>query len=275
MGMVVVNLIEKIKMFKNNISEYFSKFLNIDNGDAKMENENFSEIVDNLLDKNFNADEQKIEETAKENVVLSKYNNEKVLVFKKDLISQEDIFHGMIINDKARNFREKYLIPENLFYIDRDIAENDKSYKQVIPYCFITRGTEVFCYQRSSKGSENRLHEMYSLGVGGHINPVDGNSNETLSLACKRELDEEISYSGFAGSTFVGLINDDSDDVNSVHFGVVFHVKLQKNGEVNPKENKLINSNFMEMKQASISATNWENWSIFLLRGYIRNNLLG
>ena len=249
-----------------------------------MTDKNWSEIIDNILDENFNSEKsndvveeikENTEEIIKEEVKQTKYNNEKVLVYKTNIIEESDKFYGMITGEKAKQFREKYLIPKNLFYIDRDLAENDPSYKQIIPYCFITRGTEIFTYQRSNKGSENRLHEMYSLGVGGHINPIDGNSSETLSLACKRELDEEISYKGFNGSVFAGLINDNSDDVNSVHFGVVFHVKLQKNGTVEPKENKLVNLNFMAINEACVSAINWENWSIFLLRGYIRNNLLG
>lgn len=202
---------------------------------------------------------------------ISKYNGEKVLVFKTSIIQSEDQFEGFIDGQKAKDFREKYLIPSNLFYIDRDIAEEDPSYKQVIPYCFITKPNQVFYYERSKKGSEERLHNLCSFGVGGHINPCDGNSEETLSLACKRELDEEISYEGFKGSHFVGLINDNSDPVNSVHFGVVFHIKLDEDGKVEPKEAKLINKNFADINKLNEQNMNLEKWSALLLEGCIKN----
>lgn len=229
----------------------------------------WSKILDDILDGAFS---KKDCVTTTPSPVTSKYNGEKVLVFKTSIISNEDLFQGMICGDKAKNFREKYLIPENLFYIDRDIAENDPSYKQVIPYCFITRDNELFYYERSKKGSEERLHNLLSLGVGGHVNPCDGNNKETVSAACKRELDEEVEYTNFNGGIFAGLINDDSDAVNSVHFGIVFHIQLKANGTVKPKEAKLINANFESISSLLIADKNWENWSALLLREYIKNN---
>ncbi len=228
----------------------------------------WSKILDDILDSAFSKKDDSTTEPPK----ISKYNGEKVLVFKTSIIEEQDKFQGMISGDKAKNFREKYLVPENLFYIDRDIAENDPSYKQLIPYCFITRTNELFYYGRSKKGSEERLHNLFSLGVGGHINPCDGNDKETIAAACKRELDEEIEYTNFNGGVFAGLINDDSDAVNSVHFGVVFHIQLKSGGIVKPKEAKLINADFGSISGLSVSNMNWENWSVFLLREYIRNN---
>lgn len=229
----------------------------------------WSKILDDILDSAFS---KKDDVTTTLSPNISKYNGEKVLVFKTSIIEEQDKFQGMISGSKAKNFREKYLIPENLFYIDRDIAENDPSYKQLIPYCFITRANELFYYERSKKGSEERLHNLLSLGVGGHINPCDGNNKETVSAACKRELDEEVEYTNFNGGIFAGLINDDSDAVNSVHFGVVFHIELKANGIVKPKESKLINANFELINSLLSSNKNWENWSALLLKEYIKNN---
>ena len=231
----------------------------------------WNKIIDDIIDSAMGVKKQE-STTEVPQISSSKYNGEKVLVFKTSIIELSDNFEGFIEGQQAKLFREKYLIPSNLFYIDRDLAENDPSYKQVIPYCFISKPEEIFYYERSKKGSEERLHNLCSLGVGGHINPCDGNNEETLSLACKRELDEEISYEGFKGSSFVGLINDNSDPVNSVHFGVVFHIKLDHHGKVEPKEAKLINKNFVDKKRLITEDINWEKWSALLLRGYIRNN---
>lgn len=231
----------------------------------------WNKIIDDIVDTAM-GNKKSLPTTEKPEEKISKYNGEKVLVFKAEIIEEKDKFQGMIVGDKAKNFREKYLIPNNLFYIDRDIAETDPSYKQVIPYCFISRTNEIFYYERSKKGSEERLHNLCSLGVGGHINPCDGNNEETIGAACKRELDEEIAYTNFSGGYFAGLINDDSDAVNTVHFGVVFHVRLKAGGEVKPVEAKLINANFSPASSLMSSNMNWENWSVFLLREYIRNN---
>jgi len=228
----------------------------------------WSKILDDILDSAFSK-KHNVTTTLSPNI--SKYNGEKVLVFKTSIIEPNDQFQGIITGDLARKFREKYLISKNFFYIDRDDAENDPSYKQVIPYCFITKENELFYYERSKKGSEERLHNLFSVGVGGHINPCDKNNSETIGAACKRELDEEIEYTNFIGGNFIGLINDDSNLVSSVHFGVVFNIQLKANGEVKPKENKLINSNFLSINNLDEQGINWENWSQLLITNYIKN----
>ena len=198
-----------------------------------------------------------------------KYNGENVLVIKADLL-KNDSFQGFITGSTAKNLRDKILSIENMFYIDRDIAENDKSYKQIIPYCLINRGESTFCYQRSKAGSENRLHDLWSLGVGGHVNPCDGLSAETITNACKREIEEEVEFSNLKNAHFVGLINDDSNDVSSVHFGVVYSVNLQDNSTFKVKEEALAEGSFINKEVVKIEEKNWENWSSLIVKEYLR-----
>jgi len=47
----------------------------------------------------------------------------------------------------------------------------------------------------AGKGGEARLHNLYSIGVGGHINPVDA-GDDILVRAMLREFNEELDYSG-------------------------------------------------------------------------------
>ena len=208
--------------------------------------------------------------TTKEPLYEKKYNGEKVLVVLTEMLKKYDYFEGMIVRDRAKNLREKLLIPENMFYIDRDEAENNKNYKQIIPYCIVSRADTTFYYQRSSKSSENRLHELWSLGIGGHINPCDGLNNETIVNACKREFEEEVSCSKLISAGFVGLINDDSDLVNSVHLGVVFHIKIDKDSSFEIKESALQNGTFKYTNDLKIDDLNWENWSLLSLREFLR-----
>ena len=78
-------------------------------------------------------------------------------------------------------------------FIPRPDAENDPGYKQIIPYVVLRRGDEIFMTRRLKKGGEARLHGLMSIGVGGHINPVDDIDRESVLLrGLERELDEEV-----------------------------------------------------------------------------------
>jgi len=58
--------------------------------------------------------------------------------------------------------------------VDRDQAEKDKHYKQIIPYAiFVNEKGEIFNYQRGKSGAEDRLKNLRSVGIGGHINLED------------------------------------------------------------------------------------------------------
>ena len=60
------------------------------------------------------------------------------------------------------------------FFAERDAVEEDPSLKQVIPYAVIARAGGIFCFRRSNRGGERRLFGLRSIGVGGHVNPEDG-----------------------------------------------------------------------------------------------------
>ena len=52
--------------------------------------------------------------------------------------------------------------------------ERDPSFKQVIPYLVLRDGERYFLMRRTAAGGDARLHDRYSIGVGGHLNPGDG-----------------------------------------------------------------------------------------------------
>ncbi len=124
----------------------------------------------------------------------------------------------------------------HLFFAERDYMEQNSHYKQVIPYLVLQRGgggsARVLCYQRRTKHTEARLGGLWSVGFGGHIEPVDRQDPlvETHGLVmatAMRELAEETGLDpGPDALRLRGYINSDSEDVSSVHFGVVFSVDL-------------------------------------------------
>ena len=127
-------------------------------------------------------------------------------------------------------------LTDRLFFAERDHMEHDSHYKQIIPYLVLRRGAgeqaRVLCYQRRTKHSEARLGGLWSVGFGGHVEPIDRTDEKVRSeglvmATALRELVEETGLApGRESFTMAGYINSDSEDVSSVHFGVVFTVDL-------------------------------------------------
>mgnify|MGYP001172875812 CR=1 FL=1 len=125
-------------------------------------------------------------------------------------------------------------------FVDRDTAERTPAWKQWIPYCFLrcqgAGEAGVFCVRRTRGQSEARLHGLWSIGLGGHIEPVDApqpaapRGNPELAAAAffaaalRRELTEELSIQqGLAiEPRLLGLLNDDNTPVGEVHAGLVY-----------------------------------------------------
>lgn len=120
-------------------------------------------------------------------------------------------------------------------FIERHVAEHDTAYKQLIPYCLIEDLEGNFlAYQR--KGNEKRLHGLWSLGVGGHINPLDSTTQpvsslmDTLHAALERELYEEIGLKmGPEAYSCRGLMYESLSTVGQVHLGIVYVLKTDRN----------------------------------------------
>ena len=173
------------------------------------------------------------------------YNGEEILVIPRELFDKLGSFQG-IETDIAR-YLEAILDPANNFFMDRGAAEEDPSFKQIIPYALFHHNGHYLHYTRSKSGGESRLHAQGSVGVGGHINPVDERADplgrETYLAGVEREIDEELHLTGNHTNRIVALLNDDSNDVGKVHLGVV-HVFELENNEARSAEDALANLAF-------------------------------
>lgn len=115
-------------------------------------------------------------------------------------------------------------------FINRSIAEEDSSYKQIIPYIVLQTKNfdKTAIYNR--QGSEQRLHDLWSIGIGGHINPVDVDSpddsfKQIMIAGMERELNEELDQRPEDDRpSFIGVISEDITDVGKVHLGAVFRI---------------------------------------------------
>ena len=103
-------------------------------------------------------------------------------------------------------------------YFPRPAAESDPSLKQIIPYLVLRDGDRIFLMKRTRAGGDARLHDRYTIGVGGHLNP--GDSSILGGLA--REWREELEADFLPKFVFLGLLNDDTVAVGVHHLGVVY-----------------------------------------------------
>ena len=115
---------------------------------------------------------------------------------------------------------ERYLeaIDRGAEFRPRSQVEEDVAWKQLIPYVLLRDGERLFLMRRTRAGGDERLHDRYSIGVGGHVNPGDGDVRGGLRREWREELD-----AGFEPEfEFIGLLNDDEDPVGAVHLGLVY-----------------------------------------------------
>lgn len=185
------------------------------------------------------------------------------------VIKRYDLFdlsfpYGFVPADSSEEVA-KYIrrIREKGFFMERRFAENDSSFKQIIPYCIISCGDEALLLKRFSTQGEKRLHNKYSIGVGGHINPVD-NVKDFLDAGCERELTEELLFKTGYQKQIAGIINDDSVPVGSVHCGIVFRVDVQDKG-VEVREKDMMSAEFTKLdvlKKMNVEERDkFETWS--------------
>jgi predicted NUDIX family phosphoesterase len=146
---------------------------------------------------------------------------------------------GKINKFKIFKFNDLTEIFEKAIFINREEAEKNEKYKQIIPYTvFINKEKEVLMVKRTKNQSEKRLHEKLSVGIGGHINPEDKGPTAEMTFfnALNRENNEELHIENLNKLEYIGLIYNDSNEVSRVHIGIMFRAFVD-NAEIKEKEN--------------------------------------
>ena len=141
--------------------------------------------------------------------------NEQVLVVPRASVMADPGWLG-VRADNLEGFEA--LVASEGRFVPRVDAEVDRSLKQVIPYLVLRDGERYFLMRRTKAGGDARLHDRYSIGVGGHLNPGDGD----LAGGLRREWREELHADFDPEFELIGLLNDDSTEVGSVHLGAVY-----------------------------------------------------
>jgi Predicted phosphoesterase (MutT family) len=189
---------------------------------------------------------------------------ERVLCFERKLLEDLGVFQGLSLEV------EKYLPAvtsvSQLVYMNRSDAEQDKRYKQLIPYVLLICNDKILRYRRGRGGQETRLHGLYSVGIGGHISEEDHglfSNNRGYQEGMRRELVEEVAVDEVKEAA-VAVINDDSTEVGYVHFGVV-HVMHVVNENVAGRRSGIVGPEFISIVEAVKDPSGYESWSRFCL----------
>ncbi|OGD91755.1 hypothetical protein A3D81_02795, partial [Candidatus Curtissbacteria bacterium RIFCSPHIGHO2_02_FULL_40_17] len=151
-------------------------------------------------------------------------------------------------------------------FMRRGDAEENPMYKQIIPYLIFETNGKVFLMRRKQDHTDSRLSSKYSLGIGGHINRKDIKEPKSQRVRedgimawARREFEEEIDYRGKYTTEFLGLLNDDSNEVGLVHLGLVIRLMGETNNIKVRDEHKL--GRLVSLEQAGKYYLRMETWS--------------
>jgi predicted NUDIX family phosphoesterase len=180
---------------------------------------------------------------------------------------QGELWHGVRVG-QARGFLD--LVAAGGRFLPRAEAEEDASWKQVIPYLALFDRSRIFLMQRTRAGGDRRFHYRWTIGLGGHVDPSDGDVEGGL----RREWAEEVTADWEPEPTFLGLLNDDSTAVGRVHLGVVFSAEADGR-PVSVRETDKLRGAFVDGSEVLRVYERLETWSQLLFDHLSRERGMG
>lgn len=193
--------------------------------------------------------------------------DEQILVVPREIVIPQP-WHG-IKTTGIEGFEK--LVRENGSFRRRADCEEDPTFQQIIPYMVFRHEDKYFLMQRTNTGGEARLHNMYSLGIGGHINELDL-AGETIMDWARREFEEEIDYSGNFTATPLGLLNDDTNEVGKVHLGYV--LLLEGDSDQIKIRDEHQSGELMSLYEMRFLTLHMETWSSIIWDHLAKNQVL-
>lgn len=191
-----------------------------------------------------------------------KAEEEYVMVFPADLLRTLGYFQGL----RLEPARYLSAIESSASFRPRSAVETDPLYKQLIPYIILVFDGSVLSYRRGTRSSEGRLTGNRSIGIGGHVSVTDPNLfSSSYSEGMNRELREELRIDSTYTIRPVAMLNDDSNEVGKVHFGLI-HVLVLNEPRVTRNEQAISDLKFLSNAHLFKSIEEYENWSQICIR---------
>ncbi len=189
---------------------------------------------------------------------------EQVLVIERKVLEQVGMFQGLTFD--VDNYLGEIFVQGVPRFMPRSQVEENPAYKQLIPYVLMSYQDKYLSYIRGRRAGEARLVGNRSIGIGGHINPADDmplfNTDfyETYLAAVEREVAEEVTVETSHTDRVVALLNDESNEVGSVHLGIVHHWVLDA-PKVSRREQMITQMAFMSPAELHEVQDTLETWS--------------
>lgn len=173
----------------------------------------------------------------------------------------------LFAGDEWTGFRDTGLdgllgrVREHYRFRPRKEVEEDPTEPQIIPYVVFRHQDRYFLTHRLRRSSERRLRHLYSLGVGGHINPEDvADASDPVDAGLRREWEEEVVYQGRFSTRLIGAINDQTTPVGRVHVGLIFLVEGDR-PEISIREVDKLAGALFELEAMRSYYLDMESWS--------------
>jgi predicted NUDIX family phosphoesterase len=182
---------------------------------------------------------------------------EQVLCVRREELFGDGAWQGFIEEGLER---VQALVRQRSFFMPRGGVEEDPAYQQIIPYAVFRHRDRYLLTKRLKASSEKRLRQLYSLGVGGHINPSDVEDGDPVRDGMRREWEEEVVYRGGFEARLLGLIKEESAPVGRVHVGLVYLIEGDT-PEISIRETDKLSGELLTLDGMRIHYLEMESWS--------------
>lgn len=205
-----------------------------------------------------------------------KYGNEKVFVVPFSLTdSIKDGFHQTTMKEYDRLV--DVILPQGKFILRSD-AEEDMTFQQIIPYVLVTdESHEKFFVTRRIAG-ESRLLGRLSLGIGGHINPIDWQManqaffqtrREMVFRGMSREIREEMTgLEHVRKPRPYGTVRD-LGSFTPDHIGIVFTMVAAEPEEIGIRETDTLEPVWMTKQDLIRNYEKFESWAQMIIEDMV------
>lgn len=192
--------------------------------------------------------------------------SEKVLVVSNKFLATQDYIPRSGFQGGVTSKLLPSILREGLF-VQRQKAECCAKMKQIILYLVLRHRQSLFVYQRVKETTETRLINMYSIGLGGHINPVvrrSGTGDSRLFGAnLYRELTEEVQFRDPFSYHLIGIVNDDHSEVGRYHLGLVYLITCTT-PEIAVRETEKLTGTLLPASCVDAYLPFMESWSLLI-----------
>jgi len=198
----------------------------------------------------------------------SNKDDEQILVIKSEILFSKGKWQGL----KTDNL-DYYidLIKKEGEFKRRGDMEGNPTYQQVIPYMIFSFEDKFFAYKYIKNAGEKRLvNNNYQLGVGGHMNPIDGKKGNILDFGMMREWNEEVDFKGkIISKKLVGIVKDETTSVEEDHVGLVYHF-VGDSTDIKIKETDKMEGMLIDLKDLSADRTSSSPWMRIVYEEYLK-----